>query len=38
MNLVKMAEGSKVKQEVEKQQKIVPKRNHISINSVSYFI
>jgi hypothetical protein len=33
-----MAEGSKVKNEVEKQQKIVPKRNHISINSVSYCI
>jgi len=36
MTLVNMTQGSKVKEELEKQQKIVPKRNHISINSVSF--
>ena len=37
MSLVQMAEGSKVKEEIEKQKKIVPKRNHISINSVRLY-
>jgi hypothetical protein len=35
MTLFNMAAGSKVRDEINKQQKIVPKRNHMSINSVS---